>query len=181
MNAATYPYATGDLIEKPNTYFYTPYVGSAFFEAWRTARDQSLADLPAPAAPPPALPADVESRRAADLLEHAIAGDASLQESFLAKFEVTKRVHREYGKDFRATDASQRYDLPLYVRAADLFEGMYANSGSLRALNVLAKCLDTLCSVRSALATEHASRLAWHILAERQHVGALAQRLGVAL
>jgi methionyl-tRNA formyltransferase len=34
-----YPYASGDLLEKRNTYFYTPYAGADFLLAWRLQRE----------------------------------------------------------------------------------------------------------------------------------------------
>ena len=34
-----YPYVSGDLLEKRNTYFYTPYAGADFLRAWRLQRE----------------------------------------------------------------------------------------------------------------------------------------------
>ena len=46
-----YPFANGDLIETPNTYFYSEYYGRGFIEAWRQSRAGVLAKLPAPSPP----------------------------------------------------------------------------------------------------------------------------------
>ncbi len=169
----SYPYATGDLVETPNTYFYSEYHGRAFVAAWRGERAARLAELPAPAPPPPAQSADPASRRSADLLERALGGDAALREAFVKKFEIHKRVHEGYDESFRALDKSARRSLPLYLRAADLFAAAHGESGELRHLNVYLKCLDTLCAEAAALPPDLAARLAWHLQQEQTYIDAL--------
>ena len=89
-----YPYGTGDLIETPNTYFYSEYHGRDFIAAWRQSRTNVLAKLPTAVPPAPSKPANASSRQSVDLLEWAIGGDVSLREAFIKKFEIHKRVHR---------------------------------------------------------------------------------------
>ncbi len=43
--ACDYPYARGDLLHERNTYYYTPYHGRQFLDAWRAARNDVLANL----------------------------------------------------------------------------------------------------------------------------------------
>lgn len=169
----TYPYATGDLIEAPNTYFYAEYHGQAFLAAWRGDRAAIAAKLPDAVPPPPPRPADPASRHSVDLLERALSGDIGLRESFVKKFEIHKRVHDGYDADFRALDKSARRSLPLYLRTADLFAKAYQESKALRHFNVYLKCLDTLCAESEALSPDLRARLAWHLKQEQNHFDAL--------
>ena len=176
-----YPYATGNLIEQPNTYFYSEYGGHAFVAAWRGERNNVRARLPKPVAPLPAQPADPASRMSIDLLDRALGGDAGLREAFVKKFEIHKRVHDGYDSNFRALDKSARYSLPLYLRAADLFAAAYESSGTLRHLNVYLKCLDTICALADNLSTDLAARLAWHLQREQVCIEALMASREIAL
>jgi hypothetical protein len=165
-----YPYADGDLIEAPNSYFYSQYHGLDFITAWRQSRAAVLEISPEAAKPPPARAADPASRQSAELLERAMAGDEGLREAFVKKFEIHKRVHDGYDEAFRALDKSARRSYPLYLRAADLFAACYEESGALRHLNVYLKCLDTLCSRAGELPSEMLARLAWHLRQERTFI-----------
>ena len=176
-----YPYADGNLIEEPNTYFYSAYEGLAFFEAWRQSREAVRRILPNAGAPSRPRNVDGTSDMTSDLLERAIAGDETLREAVVRKFEITKRIHARYDKAFRAVDKSMRRDLSLYVRAADLFEASYDARNSLRHLNVYLKCLDTLCAHADELSDALGARLSWHIGRERSHIETLANENGVTL
>jgi hypothetical protein len=169
----SYPYATGDLIEQPNTYFYSEYGGHAFIATWRESRNEVLAKLPEAVAPLPAGPADLSSRMSIDLLERALGGDSDLREAFVKKFEIHKRVHDGYDSKFRALNKSARITLPLYLRAADLFAAAYEDGDALRHLNVYLKCLDTICALADNLSVDLAARLAWHLQREQGCIEAL--------
>jgi len=172
-----YPYASGDLIDQPNTYFYTEFSGQPFVEAWRRARQDVLSTLPPPAPPPPAANEPRQSQDSLDLLERAFAGDMELRETFRRKFEITKRVHGGYDDQFRALNRQDRKNLAPYLRAADVFELTYSHFSALRYLNVLHKCLDTLCAHRDQLDPPLASRLAWHLAREQTHFDQLVARV----
>ena len=111
----------------------------------------------------------------------ALAGDAELLARFVRKFEITKRVHRRYDQNLRAVDKMERYDLKLYLRAADLFEASYSRAEQLIYLNVYLKVLDTVCAYVDQLSSVLKGRLAWHIERERRHVLALARRHAIPL
>jgi len=175
-----YPYATGELIDTPNSYFYTEYHGRDFIAAWRQNRDGILANLPDGVQPMPAKPAEPASRQSADLLERALGGDASLREAFFKKFEIHKRVHDGYDQGFRALDKTARRTLSLYLRAADLFQAAYDESRALRHLNAYLKCLDTLCAEAGSLSPELSARLAWHLGREASYIDALMTERGIA-
>jgi hypothetical protein len=174
-----YPYATGNLIERPNNYFYSEYGGREFVAAWRRQREVVLAKLPVAVAPLPPQPADPNSRRSADLLERALAGDSAIRQALVKRFEIHKRIHDGYSDAFRAIDRSAHWSLPLYLRAADLFAAAYEDSATLRHLNVYLKCLDTLCSLSDRLAAELSARLAWHLIQEQGYIEALVKDRGI--
>jgi len=181
MEPDLYPYASGNLIEQPNSYFYTPYSGAAFFDAWRESRQSVRRTLPDAVPPPAASPGPEGSNLSSDLLERALGGDQGLREAFIKKFETTKRVHESYDGDFRAVDKTKRDELSLYVRAADLFEASYQETKSSRHLNVYLKSLDTLCAHAADLSPALQARLAWHIKRENRHLQELAENCGVDL
>ena len=186
--ACDYPYARGDLLHERNTYYYTPYHGRQFLDAWRAARSDMLANLPAPAAAAPpvdaaAVSAGVTRADTRVLLECALAerdkAACALLEKFVKKFEITKRIHETYDADFRAVNRSAFLRIDLYVRAAELFEVAFCATDDLRYLNVLLKCLDTLSVVTDDLTQDDQARLACLILRERKHVEALMRRLEI--
>ena len=176
-----YPFANGDLIETPNTYFYSEYHGRGFIAAWRQSRAGVLAKLPAAVPPAPNRPADPGSLQSEDLLERALGGDASLREAFIKKFEIHKRVHAGYDESFRALDKTARRSFPLYLRAADLFHAAYDDGRALRHLNVYLKCLDTLCAAADELTMDLAARLAWHLRREQALIEDLIAERGILL
>ena len=175
----SYPYATGDLIETPNTYFYSEYGGHAFVTAWRDSRGKVLSNLPEAVAPLPPRAADPGSRLSVDLLERALAGDEEIREAFVKRFEIHKRIHDGYNDAYRALDRSARWSVPLYFRAADLFAAAYRDSATLRHLNVYLKCLDTLCSLSDSLDSGLSARLAWHLEQEQDYIEALMKKRGI--
>jgi hypothetical protein len=173
MNSSIYPYSRGDLLENPNSYFYTEYKGKAFVEGWRGSRSTVLKSLPPARKPAPPGVCDTESDLSRDLLEQALAGDTQLAEKFVAKFEVTKRVHRGYDADFKALARDEHHEIELYLRAADLFARLYEISKSSRHLNVYLKCMDTLTGMAARMTPNAGARLAWHITCEEQYVSGL--------
>ena len=119
----SYPYAAGDLIETPNTYFYSQYGGRAFVTAWRDDRNKVLRRLPEAVAPLPPQPADPDSRLGLDLLERALAGD------------IYRLVAR---KGFAAVEIGAEQDTEI--------KGIFLNSGleisdSKDDLNGIRRCL----------------------------------------
>lgn len=186
--AHDYPYARGDLLHERNTYYYTPYHGRQFLGTWRAARNDVLANLPAPAAAAPpahaaAVSAGVAHGDTRVLLECALAARdkkaCALLEKFVKKFEITKRIHESYDADFRAVNGSAFLRVDLYVRAAELFEVGFCETGDLRYLNVLLKCLDTLSVVTDDLKQDDQARLARLIQREREHVETLMRLLKI--
>jgi hypothetical protein len=189
-----YPYAMGDLLGKPHSYFYTAYEGREFLVAWRAHRDRCVAGV----TPCPVLPAPDSQVSAAALLDRQQRGETvgaqelmdavlvglcadrepdtatlTLADALLKRFEVFKRIHRRYRAGFRAVDVEDHRDLGLYIRAAEMFASLYIKTTRLPYLNVLIKCLDTICSQINLLDEPEKARLGWLVRREREFVEGL--------
>lgn len=195
--ATSYPFSSGDRLDDRNTYFYSPFGGQGFLEAWRADRDRLAATLPPatqapPDAEPVAFPAAEPTWKTAQLCEYLYsvvaqksgkpdAESAVLLEQLIRKFETTKRIHSAYRQaDFRAVDPKNYQDTALYLRAAEIFEAAFATIGWIQSLNALLKILDTLTGLAPSLDRAQGARLARLIAAERRHVESIALRMGVA-
>ncbi|MBW8039151.1 MAG: hypothetical protein FVQ85_04035 [Planctomycetes bacterium] len=198
-----YPYAEGDLLTERNTYFYTPYEGRKFIEAWKESRDSIVETIGEEVCPPLAeelISLEDMSKKAADgdLIEASVWLDslyvpmatkgveiwkdiAVYVDVLVKRFEITKRIHKAYVKGFRAHDKDACRDLSLYIRAAEVFEVAYDLSKALPYLNVLLKCLDTLCAYSSNLNESESGRLGRLIGLERKHITELAESRGVSI
>lgn len=178
---AAYSHAEGDRIEDRNTYQYSTFAGSAFLVAWESSRFAALDNL-GPAAPSDGAQMVPQGLDTAGVLERIAEAPSSPEsraalERIIQRFEVTKRVHGQYGPDNRAIDRGDYHDLRLYVRFAELLEQRHAAGDTLVPLNTLLKCLDSLCSVQDRLRGDVRGRVARLIELERGHVQALAARL----
>jgi hypothetical protein len=184
----TYPYATGDLLETRNTYFYSPYHGLAFLEAWRRQRTDALREMsddrsPATIADAPDSPAARET----DILLESIYRELTTESGALEhlssldrlvqRFEVSKRLHGEYNEEWRPVDATDYRSLERYVRFAEILDMAYQRIGALPYLNALLKIVDTLTALRSTLSTQQQPTLQRVITHERDHVERLTARL----
>lgn len=193
LKNSLYPYASGDLLENANTYFYTPFNGYDFLRAFSDKRSSVLAHLPEPEPAP--LPKsdgyfnDDLIIETSILLEYVLAVildgkiDVSRNrrwlEELIKKFEVTKRIHRQYGKGFRAIDRTQHKDYTLYIRLTEVFDAAYSATHDLRLISVMIKSLDTLCSIAERLDSDCQARLAALIVSEKGHVETLCRRKGL--
>ncbi len=188
MSNEVYPYASGDLLATPNTYFYAAYGGRDFLAAWQTERRRVAATLPPPAAAPSSQPG---LKKTAALLERAFAATARtaaedpqgwrLIEQIVRRFEIFKRIHDAYDDEFRAIDREAHLRLAYYLRAGEIFEAASTAQDELRYLNVLLKCLDTLCSLADRFEPPQRARLARLIVREDALVSARAGASGVTL
>lgn len=195
-----YPYSRGDLLEHPNTYFYTSFEGSPFLDAWRLSRNEikkSLGREKEPLVKNQNIKENVLTRAEREnpvetselvyiLYDSLCSDDKTLQlramslvDKLLKRFELFKRIHTSYGLGFRAIDKKEYFDLGLYILTAALFEKAYSISSKLPYLNVLLKIIDTLCSFHSNLSEIEKSRLSWLISKEKAHIDIIATKVGV--
>lgn len=179
-----YPYASGDLLENRNTYFYSEYLGERFMDAWRRQRTEAVArlevgEIAGQPDPQTESPAD---RLLETLLTEFTAGKVSEQsrkllDALLQRFEVTKRLHGEYDAGFRPADLADYRKMERYVRFGEVLDAAYGATASLPYLNALIKCLDTLTALHQRLDARQRKRVILLIGREAWHVGRLASKL----
>jgi methionyl-tRNA formyltransferase len=183
-----YLYASGDLLETRNTYFYSSYEGRAFLDAWRRQRTDALREMSdnhstvASAQTP-----DSQAVRATDILLESIyrqltakggpVGQIPLLDRLVQRFEVSKRLHGEYNEQWRPVDTADYRSLERYVRFAEILDMAYQRLGALPYLNALLKIVDTLTALRSRLNAQQQPRLRRVIAHEQDHVERLSARL----
>ncbi len=176
-----YPYASGDLLEQPNTYFYSKYGGAAFIDAWRAQRDEAVRWFEAtgtayPSTPDAAEPALALFATLAEGIERGAPGAIAAVTGLVQRFEVTKRVHGAYDERWRPLDREDYRAPERYVAFGDLLERTYGRAGRLPCLNALLKVNDIIGARRDALPPGWRPRAAALVRAERRHVDALAAR-----
>ncbi len=200
---SNYPYATGDLLEEHNTYFYTKYEGFAFLRAWQENRQDIIDGWGDEVVlPQKTIKSDINDM--VQGVEHSVEINTldlfgALYDSLLnndiamhdkvfklinivvRKSEVTKRLHKTYTNEFKALDKEDYRGLELYVRASEIFEASYSITRNLTYLNVLLKCNDTLCAMEKKLDSKSKSRLARLLIKERSHVWELSESAGVKI
>lgn len=174
-----YPYAKGDLLDKPNTYAYSPYSGEAFLDTWRHSRQSALDSLP-----PPAIQSAGDGCSDGDdtlaylgaVCRHLRERDADASadlDPLVRSFEIHKRIYRRYTERWRPAHETDFRDPAPYLRFAEALDLAYEATGGLPYLNALLKCLDTLTAIRGTLADGDGGRLARLIVQEREYIDAL--------
>lgn len=177
-----YPYVSGDLLEKRNTYFYTPYAGADFLRAWRLQREAAALSPMVGAAAGEALGStDRLLETIAEALQVPVVPPslADALARLIQRFEVSKRLHGEYGTNWRPVDPDDYRQPGRYLRFAEVLEMAWQRGLGLPTLNALLKCVDTLSSLRHRLDADQQRRLAVVIERERTHVTGLARSIGV--
>ena len=172
-----YPYSLGNRVEDRNTYFYTPFLGNPFLEAWKLSRIEAIASHePAISAPSPEScnPNDNSGKA---ILERIYAEALDLPDRradslllLLKRFEVVKRIFTDYNDELRPIDPKQFHDTSLYLRFAEVLDLAYSQTKSLFYLNAYLKSLDVLVSLRDEIAEDHKARFARCVRNEIQHV-----------
>lgn len=197
-----YPYASGNLLENCNTYYYTKYEGKIFLSTWRKNRKTILNSLSGnkPLHIQPILFTSAQwSQKLVGgkiintvLLLDDLFNEINIKEEMspdliewinrlVKRFEVFKRVHEAYNSDFKAIDKSAYNNLGLYIRLCALIDVAYSKTKDLSFLNVMLKCLDTLCAMRNQLKAEEKSYLAQLIINENIHIDNISNTHGIVL
>ena len=181
----TYDYASGDLLRNPNTYFYSPYYGTAFLEAWSAQRNSFISEVSDEAVAAEVALLTATDELLADIREDIEAKGANSNrlselKRILQRFEVTKRLHATYDENWRPVVGSDFLGLERYVRFGEAVEMAYSVTGFLPFLNAMLKCLDTLTALSRSLTAGQKLRVASLIVQERAFVQELARSIGAA-
>lgn len=182
---AAYPYASGPLLERPNTYQFAQCTGPGFLEAWRDSRRRALAAL-GPEQAPELVAEDISSDVIlpgetgvlfAALRRQLARNDGpealELLDQLVQRFEVTKRVYGHYAADCRAVDKSDYLRLDHYVAFGVLLQDAYVKTSCLTYLNALLKLLDTVCAYADSVPGPWRGTAAWLLGREADFVAAL--------
>jgi len=181
MKSDEYEYSSGNLLEDRNTYFYTEFRGKAFLAAWRNMRNAAI-DSPQQSTTvdfdqSPVLQLLDELYRKISNRDAALADALQILLRLCQRFEVTKRLHGEYGNDWRPLNLYDYKKLERYVRFAEVLSLAYGATDRLPFLNTMLKCMDTLTSMSNRLNRKQKERLRKLVLEEQFHIQALCQRL----
>jgi hypothetical protein len=196
IHEVAYEYSRGNLLEKRNTYFYTPFYGKAFLKAWRHSRQLAIAELPE--AQPlefkkvlfhheseDVINTDRLLNYLGDLLSEGESEPSeykwALINRLVMKFEVSKRIYQYYTKDFQPVNKAGYKHMELYVQFVAVMSIAYQKTAGLPYLNVMIKCIDTLISYRERLRSNEAAALADLINREYNYVATLAEKVEVRL
>ena len=175
-----YPYASGDLLERRNTYFYTPYEGVDFLYAWRRQRYETSSTK--------AMLIGATSEKTptgqliSDLISSLSRGKSEVYEwlqidKLLQRFEVTKRLHDEYSSSWRPVDPTCFHNVDIYLCFAELMDLAYQSSAKLQYLNAILKSLDTISSLVRKMDENQVNRLVRLISNERNYVENIAIKM----
>ena len=191
MTPPTYPYAEGKLLEKPNTYFYTPFQGTDFIQAWLASRKRVLDACVASLKEEPAIterqgetPAVGTLKFLLDTLEalrsgHFDAGHSGSLDLLLRNFEAKKKLFEDYQPGFQSRGRQDCFNLQLYLAFAEVLDTAYTQTHRIQYLNGLIKAIDILCAYADGLATACKVRLAALLTAEAGHAAHLVRELGM--
>lgn len=182
-HTVSYDYASGDLLENRNTYFYTKFSGQAFLTAWHRQRDQvKVTEQPLVNVTEDVLDAS-PTMRMIEVLYQKLATHHTGSQTVLTlnklvqRFEVSKRLHGRYNANWRAVDVTDYKSWARYVRFAEALDLAYANTQSLPYLNALLKIMDTITAAYHQLNASLRSRVQSLVDAEHRHVNALFAKL----
>lgn len=178
----SYDYASGDLLENRNTYFYTKFHGKAFLTAWRMQREQTIAVKQAIEA----VASDLDSSPTTQMIEVLYqklsarnTGKQTIQtlNKLVQRFEVSKRLHSRYNFNWKPVDVADYKDWARYVRFAEVLSLAYSITLSLPYLNALLKMMDTLTAAHQQLSESLSHRVQSLVVSERGYVDALGLEL----
>ena len=190
----SYPYSEGDLLQTPQRYHYTPFMGDEFIQAWRASRELARQRLPAPALPPvnPCLLASAEDTLS--LLQvmcralRAVEADTVDQEvvdywllRLLKKFEVSKHLYVGYQAPppHPPLVGSSYLAIEPYLWLAECLTRAWQRRSAAYFLSGLLKLNDTLVSQIQHLDAEQGAYLAWLLNMEQQLVSELSSDMGL--
>lgn len=178
-----YSFSQGNRLEERNTYFYIPFQGANFLNAWRGSRENILSQLGG-AEPFQIKKSGYDIELSEPIItehllvniynsldtKHLNVDSHATLNKLVQRFEVSKRIHVTYPENFRPNANISFNNLYLYVVFAQVLERAYQKLGKLYYLNALIKIIDTLCSMTNDLLDKEKKALAWLIINEYKHV-----------
>ena len=189
MNTDIYTYSIGNLLDEPNTYFYSTYHGAEFIEAWRSSRAKAIDKLSSINIEPDE---KVEgSKDSNDLLETGIVGELNsgvsafaLEKKYLEilrkKFEISKRIYNKYDSNLKPIKESNYNNINYYVQLSKILTDVYSDNRDIAYLNTLLKVNDTIISSIDILTSSLASKVKEGLIKEMEYVQELLTRFNLS-
>lgn len=189
-----YPYSEGDLLQTPQRYHYTPFMGDEFMHAWRLSRRLACQRLPAPALPPVTSCILASADDTLSLLQvmcralrEAVA-ETDDQEvvdywllRLLKKFEVSKRLYVGYQAQppHPPLAGSSYFAIEPYLWLSESLSRAWQRQSVGYFLSGFLKLNDTLISQIQHLDAEQGAYLAWLLNMEQQLLSELSSEMGL--
>lgn len=189
-----YPYSEGDLLQTPQRYHYTPFMGDAFVQAWRVSRNLARQQLPTPALPSLSAADVANAEETLTLLQimcralRASVAEVSDQQvldywlpRLLKKFEVSKRLYAGYQIQEPHPPLSDRgyFAADPYLWLAECLLRAWQRQPTGYFLSGVLKLNDTLVSQIPRLDEEQGAHLAWILMVEQQALTELSEAMGL--
>lgn len=181
-----YIYANGPLLDNPQSYQYSEYIGEPFIQSWYQSRKAVLDGLPcaAMAMLEPCVDMYTKGRltqsclkmRQGDLFDESENAWVLL---LVRKFEFSKRLFVQYQAQapHRPIKESGYHDMWLYLLLAESLCHLCLSKLDIRLLNCLLKLCDTLCAEIHRLDQTQKAQLAWILQQELSLMDHLKLRL----
>lgn len=194
---STYSYSEGALFDAPQSYMYTPYVGSRFVLDWSISRSLHLSRFSSPAwlvlmrpACPSAAPKNefiLTESILTTLCLDLRAGSKTTHEvkywlpRLLKKFEVSKRLYRHYAiqPPHRMITESGYDDINLYLLLTESLIRAWTYDPVTQYINGILKLIDTLASQANQLNKAQSAHFSCLLYAERIIVDKIFMRLNL--
>ena len=190
----SYTFATGDLLDQPNTYFYSAFVGVDFITAWIDSRNACLKYCKQSSKNYFNINLDTcsseEGLDAKQLLTSIYTRIDNLSESpddkmylnsIVRNFEAKKRIYKKYNKGWTSKGRTDFKDIRMYLLFSEVLLKAWIKWGEFPYLNALIKCLDILCAYVRTIEPTCIGNLSVVILGERKAIMQVAKNLNLDL
>jgi hypothetical protein len=172
-----YEYASGDLLNSPNTYFYSSTAGADFLDAYLLSRRAVIEELDLIPRASRLLTQFhnrflQECRVSKNSDEYEVRNDKF--ETLLKRFAVTKKIWSEYGQQVRPTQTASFDILKNYVEFGFVVLEWFEATKDLRYVNALLQVNDILQAHRQDLTQEE---FAWTVFLLKAEVSEIVSIL----
>jgi hypothetical protein len=177
-----YPYCSENPLEEPNNYSYSNFSGITFLICWRSQRLKSLTISPI----------SVAERVVGGSTDQLIARliillkrnevDEELWLSInmlLKRFEVTKKLHKEYDENWRPKNSLDYTSPERYLSFCEMMDLAFLRREKYQYLNALLKCMDVTTALSYKFDVEQNNRLKNLVHREFIYISNLSDKLAI--
>mgnify|MGYP000111261495 CR=1 FL=1 len=176
-----YLYTDGNLLEQPNTYFYSCFQGKGFINAWQKNRLESINIGVESYRPSDVISCGTErgeidtKKQLLNLINDKQSDEGYWLSFWIKKFEVAKRIYNCYQHEppHRAVKSSGFHDINSYLLFAEYLSKTEEKESKLQVINTLLKVMDTLVSRKKIMTEKQCSNLNWLLKMEKEIINKL--------